>query len=85
MMNTHVKGMIATGFIIGTILSIYFLSQSKATLAKEIIARGGSSSPTIVSFNKKFLLAWLNALKRDEAQFIYEGKVYNSKGGRAKV
>lgn len=84
-MNAHVKGMIATGIVIGTLVSIYFLSQSKATLAKEIISRGGSSSPTIVSFGKKFLSVWLNALKKNEAEFIYQGKVYNTKGGRAKA
>lgn len=36
------------------------------------------------NLEKGFLKAWANAAKKEESQFIYQSKVFVTKGGRAK-
>lgn len=63
----------------------YYMFFSKTKYAKQIIQFGNSegSLDTLKSFDIGFLRSWANASKNNEKTFTYQGKSYNTKGGKA--
>jgi hypothetical protein len=63
----------------------YSLFFSKKAYAKQIIAQGkyqGQLS-TLENFDMGFLRVWAKAAKGGQPTFMYQGKNYNTNGGRA--
>lgn len=84
-MNNNVKGILAVvgvGAIVAGIL--YMTKNKKRHYAKVIVKLAGSSNfADILTFEEPFLKAWSIALSKGEKTFSYQGKSYNTKGGRA--
>lgn len=65
----------------------YSYLYSKKMSIKRIVSAGNfeGNPSTLNDFDSGFLRMWGNASKNNLPAFIYKGKVYNSKGGRAKL
>lgn len=63
----------------------YSMFFSKKSFAKKIIDTGASTGTveSLMNFEVGFLRAWSNAAKKSENIFTFQGKVFNTKGGRA--
>jgi hypothetical protein len=70
--------------LVGYYAYSYFFSK-KASI-KTIISTGSFAGDTSIleGFDSGFLRMWANAAKNAQPAFIYQGKIYNTKGGRAK-
>lgn len=64
----------------------YYMFFSKDAYAKAIIKAGKyrGSVDDLKTFGMNFLRPWARAAKKNEPIFIFEGKTYNTDGGRAK-
>lgn len=63
----------------------YSLFFSKRAYAKQIIAQGKYQGDiaTLLTFDMGFLRAWSKAAKKNEPTFMFQGKNYNTNGGKA--
>lgn len=64
----------------------YYLITKKKRDAKTIAFSGNTtgSIDKLMTFDAAFLSAWAAAVKRKDAQFTYQNKLYVTKGGSAK-
>jgi hypothetical protein len=64
----------------------YMLLFQKKMYAQTIVNSGKYSGGvnSLLDFDKLFLKAWSKASKSGNATFIFNGKEYNTEGGRAK-
>lgn len=64
----------------------YAMFFSKDAYAKAIIKAGkyGGSVQDLKSFGMNFLRPWARAAKNNQETFTFEGKTYNTNGGRVK-
>ena len=65
---------------------VYYLYFSKSAKANTIIKTGNFSSgkSALMDFGNNFLTPWARAAKNGEPTFMFQGKAYNTNGGRAK-
>lgn len=65
---------------------VYQLYFSKDAYAKTIIKAGkyGGSLEALKSFGMNFLRPWAKAAKNNQPTFIFQGKTFNTQGGRVK-
>jgi hypothetical protein len=84
-MNNKTLVWIGIYAVVGYFAYSYF--YSKKSSIKKIILSGNfaGSESNLEGFDTGFLRMWANASKNNEPAFIYQGKIYNTKGGRAKV
>lgn len=77
---------IAIGLSVVAAYAVYKKHFSKDGLAKKIINNGYFSGAieTLKGFEMGFLKAWASASQKAESVFTYQGKVFNTKGGKAK-
>ena len=63
----------------------YYAFFSKTAYAKKIIKAGKSnqSLELLKSFDMAFLRVWSKAAVENNPTFLYNGKTYNTQGGRA--
>lgn len=80
------KTLIYVGIYAAAAYGVYYLFFSKSALANTIIKSGNYSSPKkdLMEFGANFLKPWAKASKNGQPTFIFQGKTYNTKGGRAK-
>jgi hypothetical protein len=71
--------------VVGYFAYSYF--YSKKSNIQKIISSGNStgSVSSLEGFDTGYLRKWANASKNNEPAFIYQGKIYNTKGGKAKT
>jgi hypothetical protein len=71
--------------VVGYFAYSYFYSKKYSI--KKIISSGNftGTASNLEGFDTGFLRMWANASKNNESAFIYQGKIYNTKGGRAKT
>jgi hypothetical protein len=84
-MNNNVKGLIAV-LVVGSIGYYAYMKAygSKHKYAKQIIKAGNSSNMAVLhTFGEGYLKEWAKASKRGTTTFTYEGKTYNTQGGKA--
>ena len=64
----------------------YYMFFSKQAYAKKIKDAGkyGGSIDDLKSFGMNFLRPWAKAAKDNQPTFTFEGKTYNTQGGRVK-
>ena len=64
----------------------YHFFFSKAAYARQIVSRGkyGSGVEALKSFDMAYLRAWAKAAKANRETFDYQGKTYNTQGGKLK-
>lgn len=64
----------------------YYMFFSKNAYANTIIKAGKykGSAEELKSFGMNFLRPWARAAKNNQDTFTFEGKTYNTSGGRAK-
>ena len=61
----------------------YMYSHTKRAYATTIVKLGGNSSfPSLMSFDEGYLKAWAKSLSKARDTFVYDGKVYNTQGGK---
>jgi hypothetical protein len=62
----------------------YYMYFSKDAYAKAIIKAGKyrKSAEELKSFGMNFLRPWAKAAKNNQPTFTFEGKTYNTQGGR---
>ena len=60
-------------------------SKGKTKYARRIVADGNVSggTATLINFDEPFLKEWAKASKKGAPTFTYNGKTYNTKGGKA--
>lgn len=57
---------------------------TKADYANMIISSGNSTSfAALMNFDEDYIKAWATAIKAGQPSFVYNGKTYNTKGGKA--
>lgn len=63
----------------------YYLFFSKSANVKKIIGSGASTGTPeqLMKFEEGFLRAWAKAAKAKDNSFLYMGKSFMTKGGRA--
>lgn len=63
----------------------YYMYFSKTAYAKKIIKAGKSNQSVddLKSFDMAFLRVWSKAASNNEQTFSYDGKSYNTQGGKA--
>lgn len=84
-MNKNVKGLIAV-LVVGTIGYFTYMKAygNKHKFAKAIIKAGNfSDMASLHTFGEGYLKEWAKASKNGLPTFSYQGKTYNSKGGKA--
>lgn len=71
--------------VVGYFAYSYFYSKKYSI--KNILTTGNfNGSPSVLEgFDSGFLRMWSNAAKNQQPAFIYKGKVYSTKGGKAKA
>lgn len=71
--------------VVGYFAYSYFYSKKYSI--KTIISTGNfNAAPSVLEgFGDKFLKTWASAAKKGQPAFVFEGKVYNTNGGKAKV
>lgn len=64
----------------------YYLLTKKKRDAKMIAFSGNTTGSVerLMTFDAGYLAAWAGAVKRKDAQFTYQNKLYLTKGGAAK-
>jgi len=85
-MNKTLKGILAVTIVGGLVYLAY--TQSKGNFGKYvlIITEKGNAenAQKLLTFDEKFLKEWAKASKKDFPTFEYQGKTYNTKGGKIK-
>jgi hypothetical protein len=83
-MNT--KTIVWVGVFAGAGYVAYIVLFQKKMFAKAIVNSGNYSKgvDSLLEFDKSFLKPWANASKSGNPTFIFNGKEYNTNGGRAK-
>lgn len=57
---------------------------TKADYANTIISSGNFTSfAALMNFDEDFIKVWATAAKAGQPKFVYNGKTYNTKGGKA--
>lgn len=70
---------------IGYAAYIYFKPSKKKDINTIVSTGNYNSAPSnLQGFGEKFLRAWAVASKKGLPNFVYEGKVYETNGGRQK-
>lgn len=79
------KTLLWTALYVGVGYGIYYMYFSKNAYAKKIInARMYARSESeLKSFDMGFLRQWSIAASKNDPNFSYKGKIYNTKGGSA--
>lgn len=86
MTNGTRNGLIALAVIgIGGVLAWKFLLQTKRAFVRIITKKGAykGSAITLMTFDEGFLKEWAKAVRKDKPKFSYNGKEYNTQGGKA--
>ncbi len=87
-MSSTTKGIITvvTVLAVGYAAYYFLLWDKKAFYAKKIEAAGkhGSASSLIQILGEDFLKQWYKAVKKGSDSFLYQGKTYNTQGGKLK-
>lgn len=62
----------------------YLYSNTKKAYARIILDSGmaGGGLESLLGFGKNYLKPWAMAAKSKQATFVFEGKSYNTKGGK---
>lgn len=72
--------------IIAAFYYFYFYRINKKNAIKILLkANPERSESSVSSFDEEFLIAWATAVRRESPDFTYNGKVYVSSTGKAKV
>lgn len=85
MKNKHVSGIVIIAVITGLSAATYFLYKNKkVSYAKAILKYGGNSNYAfLLSAEEGYLKSWAKELKAGKTAFEYNGKKYNTQGGKA--
>lgn len=75
---------IAIGVTIAVVgLAWYFYSHTKRYYATRITKLGGASNfATLLTFEEGYLKQWAKGLSKGKETFLYQGKSYNTQGGK---
>jgi len=83
------KNVLTSVLVIGGLAAVYFFLVKPKKLNKNqaidlIIQKGyfTSGRSNLESFDDAYVLAWAKAAKKGDEVFIYEGKTYNTQGGK---
>lgn len=62
----------------------YLYNNTKKAYARTILKEGmaGGGEAALLAFGKNYLKPWAMAAKAKQPTFTFEGKVYNTKGGK---
>lgn len=84
-MNKNLKGLLAILLVGGVAYLAYTkLYNKKNRFAKMIIkSENASNMATLITFDEGFLKEWAKASRKQLPTFSYQGKTYNTKGGKA--
>jgi hypothetical protein len=83
--NTKVTAIVVVAGL--TILYFAFLRKGKKWAVNTIISTGnyGLGAEKLSEFESSFLVSWAKSAEKGNEFFIYRGKTYKTKGGRAAV
>jgi len=79
------KGMLTVlGVAIVVAGAWYFYSHTKRFYAKQVVKLGGTSGSivSLMAFDEGFIKAWAKGLSTGKESFAYQGKAYNTTGGK---
>ncbi len=86
-MTTQTRnGLIAVSVVlVGGALAWKFLLQNRRAYVRAILKNNAStgSSIALMAFDEGFLKEWAKAARKNQDKFSYNGKEYNTKGGKA--
>lgn len=84
-MNNNTKGIVAVLGAAAVVVGILLLTKNKKRHYAKVILKyeGSENFAGILEFDEAFLKAWSVALSKGEKTFNYQGKSYNTKGGKA--
>lgn len=72
--------------VVGYAAYMYFKPSKKKNIDTIISTGNYSSAPSnLEGFGEDFLKSWAKAAKKNEPAFVFQGKVYNTNGGRIKA
>ena len=86
-MNSTIKGVITVLVVVGVGYAAYnfLLRDKKAFYAKKIVEAGKhGNETTLKTFEEGYLKEWYKGVKNNQETFTYQGKSYNTNGGRLK-
>lgn len=83
MKNKTIFWVVGFGAVAFGVYQLYF---SKSAFANTIIRTGNftSGKAALMGFGSNFLKPWAKAAKNGQPTFVFEGKTYNTNGGRVK-
>lgn len=87
-MNSTLKGVLTVLVVagIGYAAYNYLIRDKKAFYAKKIAEAGKHGNETALkTFEEAFLKEWYKGVKNNQESFTYQGKSYNTQGGRLKA
>lgn len=86
-MSKTTKGIIAVVAVAAVAAGVYLLlNKGKRNYADVIIKSGMAANyPILITFDSDYLKEWASAIKRNQPQFEYNGKMYNTNGGKLKT
>lgn len=89
-MTKNQKGFVVVGVIAALAAAGYFFFKKNNAkgqvmqLADKIVNAGLAAKAEVIStFEQSFLKAWYDGYTKGGDTFVYQGKTYNVKGGRA--
>lgn len=85
-MNSTTKGVVTILALAAVAGGVWFLLlRNKKRHAATIVKEGKSANySTLLTFDEPFLRAWAKAAKAGNDTFTFEGKTYNTDGGKVK-
>lgn len=86
-MSSTTKGIITvvTVLAVGYAAYYFLLWDKKAFYAKKIVAAGKHGSESdLKTLGEGYLKEWYKSVKKGSDSFTFEGKTYNTQGGRLK-
>ncbi len=83
-MNKNTKGLLVALFVITAAVSVWHLTnKNKKAYAKTIVQYGGSTNyAMLLTFQDGYLKEWAKAIAKAKTEFSFEGKRFNTKGGK---
>jgi hypothetical protein len=86
MTNQTRNGLIAVAVVVvGGALAWKFLLRTRRAYVRTILKNNAStgSAITLMSFDEGFLKQWAKAARKNDKTFAYQGKEYNTIGGKS--
>jgi uncharacterized protein YxeA len=83
-MNKNTKGIVTVIAVIAIVGGGWYLTRNKNRQYARVIIEAGKASnyAVLITFDKSFLKAWSKAVRGNDTTFEYNGKNYNTQGGK---